>query len=68
MIGVGETSGALAEMLADISDYYESEMERRLDRLTTLVEPVMMLSMGLLVGGIVVAMYIPIFQLAGTAR
>lgn len=68
MIGVGESTGALAEMLSDVSDYYEAEVERRLDRLTTVIEPLMMLGMGLLIGGIVVAMYIPIFQLAGTVR
>ena len=68
MIGVGETSGSLGDMLVDVADYYESEVERRLERLATLVEPLMMLIMGLLVGGIVVAMYIPIFQLAGTVR
>lgn len=68
MIGVGETSGSLGEMLVDVADYYESEVERRLERLSTLVEPLMMLIMGLLVGAIVVAMYIPIFQLAGTVR
>jgi type IV pilus assembly protein PilC len=66
MIGVGESSGSLVDMLSDISEYYESEVERRLDRLTTIIEPLMMLTMGLLIGGIVVAMYIPIFQLAGT--
>jgi type IV pilus assembly protein PilC len=55
-------------MLGDVADYYESEVERRLDRLTTVIEPAMMLAMGLLIGGIVVAMYIPIFQLAGTVR
>ena len=55
-------------MLGDVSDYYETEVEMRLDRLTTLVEPLMMMTMGLLIGGIVVAMYIPIFQLAGTVR
>jgi type IV pilus assembly protein PilC len=66
MISVGEASGALAEMLGDVSEYYEEEVERRLDRLTTLIEPLMMLSMGLLIATIVVAMYIPIFQLAGT--
>lgn len=66
MIGVGETSGSLVDMLNDVSEYYEAEVERRLDRLTTVIEPVMMLTMGLLIGGIVVAMYIPIFQLAGT--
>lgn len=68
MIGVGETSGSLVDMLADVSEYYEDEVERRLDRLTTMVEPLMMLTMGLLIGGIVVAMYIPIFQLAGTVQ
>lgn len=68
MISVGETTGALAEMLNDVSEYYEAEVERRLDRLTTLIEPVMMLTMGMVVAGIVVAMYIPIFQLAGTVH
>ena len=66
MIGVGESSGSLIDMLTDVSDYYEDEVERRLDRLTTMVEPLMMMTMGLLIGGIVVAMYIPIFQMAGT--
>ncbi len=66
MIGVGESSGSLVDMLTDVSDYYEDEVERRLDRLTTMVEPLMMMTMGLLIGGIVVAMYIPIFQMAGT--
>jgi type IV pilus assembly protein PilC len=68
MIGVGETSGSLVDMLADVSEYYEAEVERRLDRLTTIIEPLMMMTMGLLIGGIVVAMYIPIFQLAGTVQ
>ncbi|MCK4509635.1 MAG: type II secretion system F family protein [Desulfuromonadales bacterium] len=68
MIGVGETSGSLVDMLTDVSNYYEDEVERRLDRLTTMVEPLMMMTMGLLIGGIVVAMYIPIFQMAGTVQ
>jgi type IV pilus assembly protein PilC len=68
MIGVGETSGSLIDMLTDVSEYYENEVERRLDRLTTVIEPLMMMTMGLLIGGIVVAMYIPIFQLAGTVQ
>ena len=68
MIGVGETSGSLIDMLGDVAEYYESEIERRLDRLTTIIEPLMMMIMGLLVGGIVVAMYIPIFQMGSTVR
>jgi len=66
MISVGEAGGSLPEMLADVAEYYESEVERRLDRLTTLIEPLMMAGMGLVIGGIVVSMYFPIFQLAGT--
>lgn len=66
MIAVGETGGSLPEMLNDVADYYESEVEYRLERLTSLIEPAMMVSMGLLIGGIVVAMYFPIFQLAET--
>ena len=68
MIGVGESSGSLGDMLTDVADYYESEVERRLERLATLIEPLMMVIMGVLVGGIVVAMYMPIFQMAGTVR
>lgn len=68
MIGVGETSGSLVDMLMDVSEYYEDEVERRLDRLTTMVEPLMMMTMGLLIGAIVVAMYIPIFQMGATIQ
>jgi type IV pilus assembly protein PilC len=68
MIAVGETSSSLADMLTDVADYYESEVEQRLDRLTALIEPIMMASMGLLIGGIVIAMYFPIFQLGATIQ
>lgn len=68
MIGAGEKTGALPEMLLEVSGYYESEVEQRLERLTSMIEPMMMLFMGLMIGGVVVAMYIPIFQLAGTVR
>jgi type IV pilus assembly protein PilC len=66
MVGIGESSGALADMLTDVADYYEGEVEKRLDRLTTMIEPLMMLGMGLLVGGVVVSMYLPIFQMGAT--
>lgn len=68
MVGVGETSGALTEMLGDIADYYEAEVERRLVRLTTMIEPALMMVMGLIIAFIIVAMYIPIFQLGATIR
>jgi len=66
MIGVGESSGALPVMLGDVADYYEDEVARRLDRLSTMIEPVIMLVMGLLIALIVVAMYLPIFQMGAT--
>lgn len=67
MIIAGERSGALQEMLLEIADYYESRVEERLAYFGSLIEPLMMLMIGLVIGGIVVAMYVPIFQLAGTA-
>jgi len=66
MISVGETTGALTEMLGDLSDYYESEVEKRLVKLTTMIEPILMMVMGLIIGLIVLAMYIPIFQMGQT--
>jgi len=66
MISVGETSGSLTEMLGNIADYYEAEVEQRLTKLTTMIEPILMLVMGLMIAFIIIAMYIPIFQLAGT--
>ena len=66
MLSVGETSGSLTEMLNDIADYYEAEVEQRLTKLTTMIEPILMVIMGLMIAFIIVAMYIPIFQLAGT--
>jgi len=66
MVSVGETSGSLTDMLNDIADYYEAEVERRLTRLTTMIEPILMMTMGLLIAFIIVAMYVPIFELAGT--
>lgn len=68
MIEVGEATGALETMLDDISVFYEDEVDVRLQRFTTLVEPVIMLFMGIMVGGIVLIMYLPIFELAGTVK
>ena len=66
MLGVGETTGSLEDMLADISDYFEAEIDTRLHLLTTAVEPVIMIFMGLVVGVIIITMYLPIFKIAGT--
>lgn len=67
MLGVGEGSGSLEEMLLDIANFYEEEVDSRLSVLTTLIEPVLMLIMGGLVAAIVIAMYLPVFKLAETA-
>lgn len=67
MLGVGESTGALEEMLMDIADYFEEQIEGRLHILTTAVEPAIMIVMGLIIGAIVITMYLPVFKLAGTA-
>jgi type IV pilus assembly protein PilC len=63
MIGVGETTGALDTMLSKIADFYEEEVDTAVAGLLTLLEPVMIALLGVVVGGIVVSMYLPIFDL-----
>jgi type IV pilus assembly protein PilC len=63
MIGVGEATGALDTMLAKIADFYEEEVDTAVAGLLTLLEPVMIAFLGVVVGGIVIAMYLPIFDL-----
>ena len=63
MIGVGEATGALDTMLAKIADFYEEEVDAAVAGLLTLLEPIMIAILGLVVGGIVIAMYLPIFDL-----
>jgi len=66
MLGVGETTGSLEDMLVDISDYLEDELEERMHLLTTAIEPAIMVIMGVVIGVIIVAMYLPVFKIAGT--
>jgi type IV pilus assembly protein PilC len=63
MIGVGEATGALDTMLAKIADFYEDEVDTAVAGLLTLLEPIMIAILGIVVGGIVIAMYLPIFDL-----
>ncbi|MDX2251851.1 MAG: type II secretion system F family protein [Nitrospira sp.] len=65
MIAVGESTGALDNMLGKIADFYEDEVDEAVTNLTTLLEPMMMVFLGITVGFIVVAMYLPIFTMAG---
>jgi len=66
MLSVGESTGSLEEMLSDISDYFEEEIERNLQVLTTAIEPAIMIVMGVVIGVIIIAMYLPIFKIANT--
>jgi type IV pilus assembly protein PilC len=68
MIDVGENSGSLVEMLGEVADFHEDELDLYLGRVTTWVEPVMLLVMGIIVAVIVISMYLPIFHLAGTVK
>jgi type IV pilus assembly protein PilC len=63
MIGVGEQTGALDAMLSKIADFYEEEVDQAVANLLTLMEPVMILFLGITVGGIVISMYLPLFDL-----
>ena len=64
MIAVGESTGALDAMLGKIADFYEDEVDQAVETLTSLLEPIMMVVLGTIIGFIVVAMYLPIFTMA----
>jgi type IV pilus assembly protein PilC len=65
MLSVGEETGSLETMLHDVAEFYEGDLDLRLTQLTTWIEPVLLLIMGIVVGGIVIVMYLPVFQMAG---
>lgn len=65
MLSVGEETGSLPTMLHDVAEFYEGDLDLRLTQLTTWIEPVLLLIMGVLVGAIVIVMYLPVFQMAG---
>ena len=64
MIAVGEATGALDSMLGKIADFYDDEVDTAVEALTTMLEPLLMLFLGGSIGGVVIAMYLPIFQMA----
>jgi type IV pilus assembly protein PilC len=68
MIEVGESSGDLPGMLEDVADFYDQEVENRLTAITILIEPVLMLAMGLVMAVIVVALYLPIFEMGSRLK
>jgi type IV pilus assembly protein PilC len=64
MISVGESTGALDNMLSKIADFYEDEVDVAVGNLTSLLEPLLMVFLGVVIGGVVISMYLPIFQMA----
>ncbi|MEK7791898.1 MAG: type II secretion system F family protein, partial [Pseudomonadota bacterium] len=63
MIAIGEEAGSLDSMLSKIADFYEAEVDDAVDALSSLMEPVIMVVLGTLIGGMVIAMYLPIFKM-----
>lgn len=63
MVGIGEEAGSLDAMLNRVADYYEEEVDNKVDTLTSLLEPFIIVVLGVLVGGLVISMYLPIFEL-----
>ncbi|HHQ41970.1 MAG TPA: type II secretion system F family protein [Chromatiales bacterium] len=64
MVAIGEEAGSLDEMLSKVADFYEEEVDNAVDALSSLLEPLIMVILGVLVGGLVVAMYLPVFKMA----
>ncbi len=65
MIAVGESTGAIDAMMEKIADFYEEEVDQAVDNMTALIEPFMLVFLGVTIGGLVIAMYLPIFKMAG---
>ena len=68
MVEVGEQTGALQEMLNSLSDFYDEEIETNLDRFVTLVEPILLIIMGIIIAGLLLALYMPLFNLSNALR
>jgi len=64
MISVGESTGALDSMLTKIAEFYEDEVDVAVGNLTSMLEPLLMIFLGVVIGGVVIAMYLPIFNMA----
>jgi type IV pilus assembly protein PilC len=62
---IGEETGALDAMLGKVADFYEQEVDDAVEALSSLMEPIIMVVLGTLIGGMVIAMYLPIFKLGG---
>ena len=65
MVSIGEEAGSLDAMLGKVADYFEQEVDDAVEALSSLMEPMIMVVLGTLIGGLVIAMYMPIFKLGG---
>ena len=65
MIEVGETTGSLEAMLFEVAEFHEGELDFQLSRMMTWIEPIFIILIGLILGGVVISLYLPIFQMAG---
>jgi len=63
MVAIGEESGAVDDMLAKVANVYEAEVDNAVESLTSLLEPMIMAVLGVVIGGLIIAMYLPIFQI-----
>ena len=68
MISVGEATGALDVMLNKVADFYEEEVDQSVENLTSMLEPMIMVFLGVIIGGLVIAMYLPIFSMASSVH
>ena len=63
MVAIGEEAGSVDTMLSKVADFYEAEVDDAVDNMTALLEPIIMAFLGVVIGGLVIAMYLPIFQM-----
>jgi len=68
MIEAGESSGMLDTLLGDVSEFYEENMDHKMAQIMSLIEPIVMMFIGVIVGGIIIVMYLPIFSMADVIR
>jgi len=64
MMAVGETTGRVDAMLEKVADFYEDEVDTTVDGLASMIEPILIVILGVIVGGVLIALYLPVFQMA----
>jgi type IV pilus assembly protein PilC len=68
MTEVGEATGALQDMLNSVADFYDEELETNLERFVTLLEPALLIILGIVIAGLLLALYLPLFELSSVVR